>query len=98
MSFLIRAITVVFPIVHARFMHINNHFLHLISQRLYEGLLFRLIRFKVAVGLFFRVNLIFFNAREIVRELISLSHTCAIWAAHFISMHQGIRPKLLKRL
>jgi hypothetical protein len=98
LSSLLRAITAVFPIVHARFIHINNHFIHLVSQLLYEGLPFRLIPFKVAVSLFFRVNSILFNAREIVRELISPCHSCAIWAARFISRHQGIRPKRLKRL
>jgi hypothetical protein len=98
LSSLIRAIPVVFPIVHARFIHINNHFIHLVSQLFYEGLPFRLIRIEVAVSLFFRVNSIFFNAREIVRELISPCHSCAIRTARFISMHRGIRPKLLKRL
>jgi hypothetical protein len=98
LSSLIRAIPVVFPIVHARFIHINNDFIHLVSQLFYEGLPFRLIPIKVAVSLFFRLNSIFFNAREIVRELISPCHSCAIRTARFISMHRGIRPKLLKRL
>ena len=83
----IPAITVVFPIVHARFVHINNPFIRITSQLLYENLPFRLIPFEVAVGLFFRVNPILFNAREIVRSalrsnaslsLISPCHSCAI--------------------
>jgi len=72
------AITVVFPIVHARFVHINNRFIRITSQLLYEPLPFRLIPFEVAVGLFFRVNPIFFRAREIVRSLMSSCHSCAI--------------------
>jgi hypothetical protein len=59
--------TIVFSVVHAGFIHINNRFIRAVSQLLYERLPFRLIPFEVAVGLFFRVNPIFFNAREIVR-------------------------------
>jgi len=41
---------------------------------------FGLVPFPVAIGLFFRVNPILCNAREIVRALISPDHNSAIWA------------------
>jgi hypothetical protein len=47
-------------------------------QLLSKELPFHLIPLEVAVGLFFRVNPIFFNAREIVRSLMSPSQSCAI--------------------
>ncbi len=60
------------------FIHINNCFIVMCCQLLSEELPFHLIPLEVAVGLFFRVNPIFFSAREIVRSLISPCHSCAI--------------------
>jgi hypothetical protein len=78
LSCFIPAISVVFPIVHARFIHINNRFIRPQSLLLYEALPFRLIPFEVAVGLFFRVNPIFLRAREIVRSALRSSASLSL--------------------
>jgi hypothetical protein len=78
LSPLIPPIGVIVAVIHACFIDIDNRLLCFGGQLLDEFLPFGFIAFAVAVGLFFRVKPIFFNAREMVRALMSPSHSAAI--------------------
>ena len=67
-------------LIHSRLIDVDPMRRLGVKDLSYERAPFCVIALEVAVGLFFRVQLILFSAREIVRRLISLVQSSAISA------------------